>query len=528
MSVCGFSKEYFSRSVTSVDNGFISQYVPLASGDAVKVYLYGLSVCQSGIELTLKEFAEGVNLTEEAVKDCFRFWEEFDLVKIISDEPLFVTFLPLASGAGKPRKYNPEKYTAFSKDLQSLITGRMISTNEFTEYYNLMEVYSIKPDAMLMIIKYCIDLKGNDIGYRYISQVAKDFGAKKLVTASAIDEALSSYYDKNNDVASVLEASGITRKPEIKDSELLEKWQKMGFTLSVILYVAKTLKKKDIQKLDDFINELYSLHKFGEKEIAEYIKQKDERYKNTAVIAKTLGKYIEVIAPYADNFTAKWYNLGFSPNALETVAKYCFNENNRSFEAMDKVVCELAENGYITDEGLSQYFKSTAKETEFIQHVLDVTGTKRSVTAWDKNNYKIWKSWNFTDEMIEIASEKAVGKSSPIPYISAILGSWKNQNMFTPESVGAVKETVPSNAELLAKVLNEKRKDNYDKLYLESKNFKRCEDRLPAIELELAYAEYDRDEEKIQTLTKEKEELVSLREKTLKKHGFTSDDVLKR
>ncbi len=528
MSVVSFSKEYFAKAVTNVDNGFISQYLPLATGNAVKVYLYGLSLCQSEVEFTLKDFAEGINLGEDEVVDCFKFWEEFDLVRIISHTPFAVQFLPLSTSTGKPRKYNPEKYTDFSKDIQALIPNRMISTHEFTEYYNIMEVYSIKPEAMLMIVKYCVDIKGENISYRYISQVAKDFGARKLLTASAIDEALSSHYSKNDDVVQVLEALGLKRKPEIEDTELLEKWQKMGYTLSVVKYVAKSCKKKDMQKLDDFIGELYSSHKFSEEEISSYVSQKDERYKNTLAIAQLLGKYIEIVAPYADNYTVNWYNMGFSPNALLTVAKFCFNENNRSFEDMDKVVKELADGGYITDEGLAEYFKSAAKETEFIQHVLNLTGTKRSVTAWDKNNYKLWKSWNFTDEMIEIAANKAAGKSSPVPYISATLGAWKNQNLFTPASVGVIEEVKITDDERRVKEENERRKENYDKLYLENKNFKRAEDRLPAIELELAYAEFDKDEEKTKTLITEKEELLALREKSLKKYGFTSKDVLKR
>ena len=43
----------------------------------------------------------------------------------------------------------------------------MISTSEYTEYFNIMETYGIKPDAMLLIVRYCVDRKGEDIGYKY-------------------------------------------------------------------------------------------------------------------------------------------------------------------------------------------------------------------------------------------------------------------------------------------------------------------------------------------------------------------------
>ena len=38
-----------------------------------------------------------------------------------------------------------------------------------------MEQYSVKPEALILIVKYCIDLKGENISQNYILQVAKNF-----------------------------------------------------------------------------------------------------------------------------------------------------------------------------------------------------------------------------------------------------------------------------------------------------------------------------------------------------------------
>ena len=63
----------------------------------------------------------------------------------------------------------------------------MITTNEFSAYFSIMEEHSIKPEAMLMIIKYCVDLKGKNIGFRYISKVANDFALRGIVSESKIE-----------------------------------------------------------------------------------------------------------------------------------------------------------------------------------------------------------------------------------------------------------------------------------------------------------------------------------------------------
>lgn len=46
MSFCSFSKEFNENSYTAVENQFFTKYMPDADGFAVKVYLYGLYLCQ--------------------------------------------------------------------------------------------------------------------------------------------------------------------------------------------------------------------------------------------------------------------------------------------------------------------------------------------------------------------------------------------------------------------------------------------------------------------------------------------------
>ena len=133
-----FSKEFSFSSVTGVENAFIHEYLPLSSGNAVKVYLYGLYLCaHPERDETFSETAKTLNMTEEEVKDLFRFWEEFGLVEILSEEPFSVRYVPVRSVyGGKARKIKAEKYTEFTKALQTLIPSRMISTSEYSEYFS--------------------------------------------------------------------------------------------------------------------------------------------------------------------------------------------------------------------------------------------------------------------------------------------------------------------------------------------------------------------------------------------------------
>lgn len=192
---CSYSKEFSSSAFTDVENAFITEYLPVSSGDAVKVYLYGLFLCQNPkFDQPVSEIAKSLSMTETQVTDCFEYWEEFGLVSILSKEPYTVQYQPIRSSlSAKPKKIKAEKYTDFTKGLQALLPDRMISTGEYTEYFTVMETYGIKPEAMLMIVKYCADRKGTDIGYRYVSKVAKDFGNRGVVTVEKVEKELSSY-----------------------------------------------------------------------------------------------------------------------------------------------------------------------------------------------------------------------------------------------------------------------------------------------------------------------------------------------
>ena len=85
MGFCSYSKEFSASSYTNVENQFITKYMALADGDAVKVYLYGLYLCQNvQEEFTLTEAARDLNMSEKQIMDLFRFWEDFDLLQIVS------------------------------------------------------------------------------------------------------------------------------------------------------------------------------------------------------------------------------------------------------------------------------------------------------------------------------------------------------------------------------------------------------------------------------------------------------------
>ena len=537
---CSFAKEYSASAFTGVENEFITAYLPYAQGDTVRVYLYGLYLCSHPEhDKDLSEIARALSVSEEQVLNSFKFWEEFGIVSVLSETPLTVSYLPVKNAYhSKPRKYKSEKYTDFTKAVQTMITERMISTGEYTEYFNIMETYDVKPEAMLMIVKYCVDVKGADIGYRYISAVAKDFGNRGLTTVDKIEKELASYSLHTAELEKVLKALSSRKKPDAEDHNYYKKWtEELSFEPESVVYAAKRLKKGSMQKLDSFIMELYAGKRFSKEEIADYAAQKQNLYELTLKINRALSVYVEVPETEIDEYVSKWLSFGFEEPALLIIANRCFKAGKNTLHDMNELVDYLRTRGFIDVSAVSDYFELLKNTDEFIGKILMTCGVNRRPTPWDRDNLAMWKSWNFSDEMILEAAKLASGKNSPTAYMNGVLSKWKNAGIFT---LAEKQASAPSSAE------NGLSQEEYNREYarrrslaasraqknvdaaMATEGFPPVYERLSGIERDLAFAELSRNEETLKTLEHEKAALLKKANSLLGTLGLNLDDLSPR
>ncbi len=531
-----FSKDFKDGGATLVENAFITEYLPLSKGDAVRVYLYGLFLCQNpSRDEGIKEIAENLKLSETEILDCLEFWEQFGIISVLSKDPLTVQYYPLSrKNQPKAVKYDSAKYSEFTKGVQAMIPSRMISTGEYTGYFNIMETYGIKPEAMLMIVRYCVQLKGDDIGARYIFAVAKDFGAKGITTASAVDKELSAFNLRKFEVEKVLRALGSKRSPDVEDINLYKKWtRELSFEPDAVLFSASKLKKGSMEKLDAFLMELFSKKSFGTSEIEEYIKNKQNVFDLAVRINKALSVYVEVVETEIDTYVNKWLSYGFEEDALVFIANRLFKTGNNTLSSMDEAVENLKETGAVSLTAVSDFYGEEEKADEFIKRILLTCGISRKPTPWDRENLKRWREWNFTDEMILEAARLSAGKSSPVSYMNGILSNWKTSGTYTLENaetnirvqnIGDTQESYNAEYERRRMVAILRAQKNTERA-MELPGFPDVYSRLFAIEKDMAFAEVGGNTEALKSLEQEKRELSEKAEDMLIKIGITLSDL---
>jgi DnaD/phage-associated family protein len=397
-----------------------------------------------------------LKLSEEEVVNAFEYLDELGIAEIVSKEPLDVKYLPLSGALSKPRKIRTGKYAEFTKQVQTLLPDRMITLNEFNEYFNLIELYHIEPEALIMVIKYCTMIKGNNINYRYIITVAKNWIQRGITTLAAAEAELSSYNRQADEIKAVLKALGYRGGTDFYDTSLYTKWrEQFGFSVEAIMYCANQLKnqKGTMTKLDAMLNEYFKHKKFSIKEIEDYSAEK-QVYKDTAyAVLKELGEYIPNTEPVIENYIQPWLDRGYTTETLTQIANYCFRAGIKSIEGMNKFVLKLHKLGLISLENINQYIEQQYATEKNIERILETMGIKRQVNSYDRTNYNLWSvSWCLSDELILYAAGQCRDYFNPLKNLHNLLSYYKNNGIFTKEKASGVS---------VAQVLGETaRKDN--------------------------------------------------------------------
>ena len=452
MAFCKYSIDMLANNTTAVDNIFINNYLPFAKADYVKVYLYGLYKCQdsNASDNTLENFANELNLSKEAVEEAFSFWQEQGLIQIINVIPFEVRYLPISDVLTNTKKYNAKKYESFNAQAQEILSGRMITPNEYREYYDIIERLHMEKEALLMIIAYCVNIKGNNVGYAYITTIARDWANQKITTAKQVEERLLEFEGLRTGLEFVLKLLGSKRTPSIEERALYQKWIKEGFGDEVLTYVAKKCKEKgktNLTYMDILLDKYYAQRLMSVSEIELYEDEKSKAIAIAKTLTKNLGLYYENIEPVVDNYIFGWINKGFTENMLNEISNYCFKTNVRTLEGMNRVLEKFHKLGILTETGLAQFFDDVLANDKKIKTVLESLGLSRNVNQFDRDKYKVWTdSWHFGDDIIAYACTLAIGKEQPMQYLSSVLASFHDKNITTLEDAKKSFDILPSTA----------------------------------------------------------------------------------
>ena len=249
------------QEATFLPNIFIDDYMPEATGEFVKVYIYLLrTMASSPVSFGLEEMADRLLCTERDILRGLKYWARqglLDLELTDSRELVSVTVLlpgpktaggetPAASGRTEGQRsgasaaaLTPSRVSELKQNeeivqllyIAEQYLGKTLTASEVQKILFFYDGLGFSADLIEYLIEYCVSRNHRSI--RYIETVAMAWAKEGISSVADAKKANARY---KRDYYTILKAMGITnRSPVESEITLMDTWLKTyGFSLEII------------------------------------------------------------------------------------------------------------------------------------------------------------------------------------------------------------------------------------------------------------------------------------------------------
>lgn len=471
MGFCSFGSDFLKNGYTPVDNVFLDGYLPAADATDVKVYLYGLRLAYMGDlpENSIERVAFALRLSEERVIAAFRYWEEQGIVSIGKTHPVRIVYGSVRLPMTPVIKYNAREYSTFVEEMARLFPETVLLPNEINAYLEALRGYKMDINAMLMIVKYCIDSRGT-ASTPYILAVADNWARQGITTEAEVNAHIEELECNSEDIRAIFKTLGLRSLPTIEDRQLYLKWTKeYGYRMDAILTAARFCKRRGIRRLEKFIEELRAAGVTTAQEVDTFAKSKESSRKLAEDIVSGIGTFYANLDIVVDTYILAWLAKGFEEDALRAVAKYCFLRNIRTLDGVQDIVERFYRLGILTAEGIESFIERQMSIDKQIKEVLETAGSAAHVTNRDREFYRTFAEvWGFPHDTILVAAAKARGKAFPMSEMNRTLALLKERGATDAAEAESLLNALAQPSSKSAAPRDDYQKQSYTKEQLDS------------------------------------------------------------
>ena len=239
---------------TQVENIFLTEYMPEAEGDFVKVYLTALMYAGDE-KMSNSLIAKHLGMEEEDVLRAWNYWESCGVIRKrgVSDDRFHYTveftclkeklFLSPGETEEEASEEIPEDFSLRMNDEElrktfdsvEEITGRMLESRESSAIVSWICEEGLSPDLIRFAYRFCAEKRGNS-RFPYVSSVIRDWERENIRTSEEAEKYLEDTDLRHNQYRRVMKALGFHRNPTEKEQDIMDTWfDQMGFDIGKIL-----------------------------------------------------------------------------------------------------------------------------------------------------------------------------------------------------------------------------------------------------------------------------------------------------
>lgn len=423
---------------TQVENLFIDEYMGKAPGDYVKVYLYGLRLCQApGMDApSLAEVARQLDLTPEAVSDAFAYWARRGLVEVTSKQPLAVRYRSIQQVFSRG---NPTAalypYAELKTRLESLLQGQLLNPQDLEKVLDWVEVLGFSQDAAVLLVEYCLDLfrdRGRKrASFAYMDKVAQEWAQKGLTEASRARAYVQRQNADARGARAVLDRMGLTgRAPTDGEIASFHRWTaEWGLAPEAILQACDrmTASRPNFRYLDRMLASLRQAGAATGQEAAVHYATEAQTQQELGLLQHSLGVPVTG-SPEAGRLLASWHELGFSTAAMGRIAATLVKEKAGAptLDDLDAVLQRFAKGGLVSDEAVAQYLSDVEEARQAMGELVAGWGEHRAATAAERRAYLAWRRQGDDPGLIALAAGYAQNaQGNRLSFMERVLSDWR-------------------------------------------------------------------------------------------------------
>lgn len=252
-------------STTSIPDVFFTEYLSMANGDYIKVYLYLLFMSKYSKDIKLNDLSKSLAIDTKVIQEAIKFWEDLGIVTrktngyIINDLQeieLNKLYSPkLTASPEDAQKIEKSKYRAKAIDtINTLYFQGVMSPSWYTDINLWFEKYQFDEQVMLALFKYCFNHSA--MNRNYIQVVANAWNQANIQSYNDLE----AHYEKQEKLAPVekkiARKLGLSRQLTEYEKSFVEKWiVDFRYDLSIIEIALKKTTSKSNPSFD-YINKL--------------------------------------------------------------------------------------------------------------------------------------------------------------------------------------------------------------------------------------------------------------------------------
>lgn len=238
-------KRFFSVPCALVDN-----YLKLADGPALKVFLYLIS-CEGKPDDNSIMSATG--LSRESFEDAVMFWKELgvissdgiptqsDNVTVPADKPDSPALPSETNAKVVHARYAPKDIAVMLKADQKLMElfteaektlGRILKHADHETLISLRDYYGFDEPSIVLILSYCFGL--GKTSARYYETVAKGLFEQGITDFHAIETEFEKKRQEHSFENELRRDFGLETRPTTRQTEYIRTWRNMGFDIGMI------------------------------------------------------------------------------------------------------------------------------------------------------------------------------------------------------------------------------------------------------------------------------------------------------